>query len=134
MEPNYHKTSLSAGETVRALLLGDPAVAAITRQIAPVVIAPETSLPYLVYRRTELATVATKSGYVAADGVMIEVLCCCGAYGQSVALAEAVRHALEKRNPRPEGCVNVRGASLSASEELYEGDAYIQSLTFKILT
>lgn len=134
MEPNYHKTSLSAGETVRALLLTDPDVAALTRQIVPVVIAPETSLPYVVYRRAELATVATKHGYVASDAVMIEVLCCSGSYGQSVALAEAVRHALENRRPQSEGCVAIRGISLSASEELYEGDAYIQSLTFKILT
>ncbi len=134
MEPDFRKTSLSAGETLRALLLADALVAEITRQIVPVVIAPETPLPYVVYRRTELQPSATKSGYASADCAMIELLCCAAAYGQSVALAEAVRHALESPRRQPDGCVALRGITLAASEELYEGDAYIQSLTFRVLS
>lgn len=134
MVQNYRKTSLSAGESVRALLLSDEDVSAITPQIIPVAVAPETRLPYIVYRRTDLATTQTKSGYVAADGVMIEVMCCAATYAQSVSLAEAARYALEKRQPSPEGCVAIRGIALASSEEVYEGDAYIQSLTFKIST
>ena len=133
MVPDLHKTSLSVGETVRAILLSDEEVTAITDQIIPVAVAPETLLPYIVYRRSELSAIMTKSGYRASDCVMLEVLCCAASYSQSVSLAEAARYALERRQANPNGCVAVRSINLDAGEELFEGDAYIQSLIFKIL-
>ena len=132
MEQDLRNTSLSVGKTVRTLLLADKNVTDITTQIIPVAVAPETLLPYVVYRRAELSTIMTKSGYRASDSVIIEALCCAASYSQSIALAEAVRYALERRRPNPEGCVAIRACRLDASEELYEGDAYIQSLNFQI--
>ena len=52
-------------------------------------------------------------------------------YAQSIALAEAARHALEK--PQPQVGV-VRGCSLTDSSEVVAGDAVLQTLIFKILS
>lgn len=133
MEQNYPKTSLSVGATLRAVLVNDGAVSALCGDVIPVAVAPETRLPYIVYRRTELLPTVTKSGYPASDAVAVEVLCCAADYAQSIAMAEAARRALETCREDPAGCVKVRSMRLETSEETFEGDAYIQSLTFRIL-
>ena len=86
-------SSLSAGIIVRQLLTQSPEVQRITHRIFPIVI-DDAQLPYVVYRRAALETQPTKS-LQSADTVTIEVACYAATYGESVDLAEAVRHALD---------------------------------------
>lgn len=124
-----NKSSLSAGEIIRAVLVEDPEVAARTTKVYPVV-ADEAKLPYVVYRRTQLEQDATKSRR-GADTIGIEVLCYTEQYTPGVELAEAVRDALDGKQAEVDGLV-MRSCHLSDSEEGWQDDAYVQQLVFTV--
>ena len=123
-----NKTSLSAGAIIRAVLLDNPVVAARTRKIFPVV-TDQAELPYIVYRRASLESNPQKSGRPGTDMIELEILCCTASYAEGVELAEAVRGALDYTETEHDG-LRLRACHLTASEESYEGDAYVQQLVF----
>ena len=123
------KTSLSAGEIIRAILIDDDEVAARTKKVFPVV--PDSAeLPYILYRRTQLTKEAVK-GRVGADTVCIEILCYTADYTECVELAEAVRAALDNVQYKIDGLA-MRSCKLSDSEEGWQADAYVQQLVFEV--
>jgi hypothetical protein len=124
-----NKTSLSAGEIIRAMLAGDPEVAARTTKIFPVV-TDEAKLPYIVYRRTQLEQAPTKTR-IGADTIGIEVICYSKDYTPGVELAEAVRAALDGKQGEHAGLV-MRSCYLSDAEEGWQDDAYMQQLVFTV--
>lgn len=124
-----NKSSLSAGEIIRAVLVEDPEVAARTTKVYPVV-ADEAKLPYIVYRRTQLEQDATK-GRRGADTVGIEVICYTEQYTPGVELAEAVRDALDGKQATVDGLV-MRSCHLADSEEGWQDDAFMQQLVFTV--
>ena len=124
------KTSLSAGEIIRTILLEDSEVATRTNKVFPVA-TDCADLPYILYRRMELAAVPQKSRQPGSDEVQIEVLCYSGGYGESVELAEAVRAALDFTSAENNG-MYMRSCHLSNSEESYQDDAFDQQLVFSI--
>ena len=124
-----NKSSLSAGEIIRAVLVEDPEVAARTTKVYPVV-ADEAKLPYIVYRRTQLEQDATK-GRRGADTVCIEVICYTEQYTPGVELAEAVRDALDGKQATVDGLV-MRSCHLTDSEEGWQDDAFMQQLVFTV--
>lgn len=124
------KTSISAGETLRAILLGDPDVSRLTRKVFPVC-TDEAQLPYILYRRASLQHDAVKGRFPGADTVQMEVVIYTANYTEGVELAEAVRSALdysERRSALPP----LRSCTLTGGEEGYEGDAYVQELIFTL--
>lgn len=124
------RTSLSAGAIIRAVLLEDADVAAKTNKIFPVV-TDSAELPYIVYRRAELAQNPQKSGQPGSDEVTLEVICFTERYSEGVELAEAVRGALDMIRAEHQG-MTMRSCYLSDAEEGWENDAYSQRLVFKI--
>jgi len=125
------KTSLSAGEIIRAILIEDSEVSARVKKIFPVV-EDSAELPYIVYRRTQLEQTPTKAGVRgAADTVGIEILCYTEHYTEGVELAEAVRNALDNKQGEINGLV-MRSCYLTDSEEAWQDDAYIQQLVFNV--
>ena len=122
-----NRTSLSAGEIIRAMLIEDSEVAGRVTKIFPVV-EDKAELPYIVYRRTQLEQVPTKAGR-GADTVGIEILCYTKGYTEGVELAEAVRGALDGAQGESDGLV-MRSCYLSDSEEAWQDDAYVQQLVF----
>ncbi len=124
------KSSLSAGEIIRAILIADSEVMARANKVFPVVVEGEAILPYIVYRRTQLEQVPTKAGR-GADTVNIEVLCYTGHYTEGVELAEAVRDALDGVQGESDGLV-MRSCYLADSEEAWQDDAYVQQLVFNV--
>lgn len=124
-----NKTSLSAGEIIRAMLAEDPEVAARTTKIFPVV-TDEAKLPYIVYRRTQLEQAPTKTR-IGADTIGIEILCYTKGYTEGVELAEAVRGALDGAQGESDGLV-MRSCYLADSEEAWQDDAYVQQLVFNV--
>lgn len=124
-----NKSSLSAGEIIRAILMADSEVVARANKIFPVV-EDNAELPYIVYRRTQLEQVPAKAGR-GADMVGIEILCYTGGYTDGVELAEAVRGALDGAQGESDGLV-MRSCYLSDSEEAWQDDAYVQQLVFNV--
>lgn len=124
-----NRTSLSAGEIIRAILIEDSEVMARANKVFPVV-EDSAELPYIVYRRTQLEQDPTK-GRRGADMVGIEILCYTKGYTEGVELAEAVRGALDGVQGESDGLV-MRSCYLSDSEEAWQDDAYVQQLVFNV--
>ena len=123
------KSSLSAGEIIRAILIEDSEVMARANKVFPVV-EDNAELPYIVYRRTQLEQTPTK-GLRGADTVGIEILCYTAGYTEGVELAEAVRDALDGKQDARDGLV-MRSCYLEDSEEAWQDDAYVQQLVFNV--
>lgn len=123
------KSSLSAGEIIRALLIEDSEVKARVKKVFPVV-EDSAELPYIVYRRTQLEQTPAK-GQCGSYTVGIEILCYTAGYTEGVELAEAVRNALDGRQYTQDG-LTMRSCYLTDSEEAWQADAYIQQLVFNV--
>lgn len=123
------KSSLSAGEIIRAILIEDSEVMARAKKVFPVV-EDSAELPYIVYRRTQLVQTPVK-GQRGADTVGIEILCYTAGYTEGVELAEAVRDALDGAQGAQDGLV-MRNCYLEDSEEAWQDDAYVQQLVFNV--
>lgn len=127
------KTSLSAGEIIRSLLMADPEVGRLTEGgggVVPVMV-NNSPLPYVVYRRAGMETTPNR-GVRRCDSVAIEVLCFAEGYAQSVMLAEAVRRVLDSCEGAVCGELVMRSCHLTDSEEAWQDDAYVQQLTFTV--
>ena len=124
------KTSLSAGEVIRAALLDDKDVMARVNKIFPVV-ADSAELPYISYRRAGFEQNPQKAGAPGADSIQLEVLCFTARYTEGVELAEAVRAALDHATITQEG-LRLRSCTLTDSEEAYQDDAFVQQLVFTV--
>lgn len=124
------KTSLSAGLLVRAVLLNDPEVSALTTRIFPVVTADDT-LPYIQIRRRTMGETQMKTRSPIAGEVELELACFTGDYDQGVELAEAVRYALDNVQASY-GDMYMRSCYLVDSEETFTDDAFVQLLAFRI--
>lgn len=123
------KSSLSAGEIIRAVLTSDPEVTSRAKKVYPVV-EDTAELPYVVYRRTQLEQGQVK-GRRGNDNITIEVLCYTKGYTEGVELAEAVRDALDNKTAESDGLV-MRSCYLTDSEEAWQDDAYLQVLVFNV--
>ena len=124
------KTSLSAGEVIRAILLDDKDVMARVNKIFPVV-ADSAELPYISYRRAGFEQNPQKAGAPGADSIQLEVLCFTARYTEGVELAEAVRAALDHATIT-QGDLRLRSCTLTDSEEAYQDDAFVQQLVFTV--
>ena len=124
------QTSLNAGVIIRDILINDADVSRIATKVFPVV-TDKATLPYVAYRRSRLEHNPTKAKNPGADTVQIDINCYAATYQESVELAEAVRAALDYAQGEKDGLV-MRSCILADGEELYEDDAYVQSLSFKV--
>lgn len=122
------KTVLSAGTAVYEVLserLSDKVT-----KVFPVV-TDEAVLPYVCYHREALETAVAKNAQ-SADTATIVVDCYAATYNGSVALAEAVREALDNVSITTSAGLNVRSSYLVDAAESWTDDAYLQSLSFKL--
>ena len=124
------KTSLSAGAIIRGILIADADVSRIAKKVFPVV-TDKAELPYVAYRRSRLEHNTTKAKNPGADTVQIDINCYAATYQESVELAEAVRAALDYSQGEKDGLV-MRSCTLADGEEIYENDAFVQCLTFRV--
>lgn len=122
-----NKTSLSAGEVIRAVLIEDAEVSSRASKIYPIV-EDKADLPYIVYRRASLDKTPVKDRR-RNDTIIIEVQCYTADYTEGVELAEAVRNALDGVQIEHEGLV-MRACDLTDSQEDWINDAYVQHLEF----
>ena len=122
------KTVLSAGTAVYEVL--SERLANKVTKVFPVV-TDEAVLPYVCYHRGALETAVAKNAK-SADTATIVVDCYAATYNGSVALAEAVREALDNVSITTSAGLNVRSSYLVDATESWTDDAYLQSLSFKL--
>lgn len=122
------KTVLSAGTAVYEVL--SERLANKVTKVFPVV-TDEAVLPYVCYHREALETAVAKHAQ-SADTATIVVDCYAATYNGSVALAEAVREALDNVSITTSAGLTVRSSYLVDAAESWTDDAYVQSLTFKL--
>lgn len=122
------KTVLSAGTAVYEVL--SERLADKVTKVFPVV-TDEAVLPYVCYHREALETAVAKHAQ-SADTATIVVDCYAATYNGSVALAEAVREALDNVSLTTSAGLTVRSSYLVDAAESWTDDAYLQSLSFKL--
>lgn len=122
------KTVLSAGTAVYEVL--SERLADKVTKVFPVV-TDEAVLPYVCYHREALETAVAKHAQ-SADTATIVVDCYAATYNGSVALAEAVREALDNVSLTTSAGLTVRSSFLVDAAESWTDDAYLQSLSFKL--
>lgn len=125
-------TALSAGQVIRDLLTGTPPIMQLATAVFPVVTA-EATLPYIAFRRSKLITRSSASGggSVSADTVEMELAVYSQEYAEGLKLAELVRETLDNKQVKSAD-LTMRACVLTDAAESFDGDAYIQQLTFTI--
>ncbi len=125
-------TALSAGQVIRKLLLDTQPVMLLATAVFPVVTA-EATLPYIAFRRSRLTTRSSASGgdAAAADTVEMELAVYSQEYAEGLKLAELVRDTLDNKQVMSDD-LTMRSCVLTDAAESFDGDAYIQQLTFTI--
>lgn len=121
-------TTISFGKTIKSLLNTKSIKALIDNKVYPLIAPLNTTFPYVVYQRTSTPQATKDNAYQ--DNVSIEIIIVSNNYDQSVNIAEIIRKEIEcKRNIIVEG-FNIVDIKLVLSNETYNNDAYLQSLTF----
>lgn len=126
-----NKTSLSAGLLIREILLDNQDVSAITKHVFPLV-TDKADLPYILYRRSGMSNVHSKNRSDHNDTIQMDIICFTATYAESIALAEAVRAALDGIEAvSNDKSLSLRSCDLIDAQETWEDNAFMQSLTFE---
>lgn len=116
------KSSISVGLVLRSLLhdnlLGD-------LTIIPVVAKPDTPLPYIIYRISDIRSQKTSHGV--ADEVDVEINVFTKSYTEGVEIAEIVRYVLDDcaEGYGDEGFI-IRSCGMSSYSSMWDTDAHAQ--------
>ena len=143
------KTSLSAGEIVRELLISNDVLKSKVTKIFPV-ITDKAKLPYISYRKIGFSQDLTKSGR-GADTITMQVSVYAESYKQSLELSELVRESLDYKqfvhycgdlgvsfssdfgtDCDPSEHLIMRSCNLTDCNETWMDDAFIQNMVFTI--
>lgn len=123
------RTTISAGLMIYRLISGNKELSAKITKVFPVAV-EEATLPYIVYRRTDGDYTPVKDSE-GADSSMVEVMCCAEDYDGAVDLAELTRKALDRKKAiSPD--MEMRSCRYVKSEDLFEDDAYVVRMIFKV--
>lgn len=102
----------------------------------PIVAPNNTTYPFCVYRRTGLNVSNTKDIFNFEDSVLIELNIVSQSYEESLEKAINIKMFLEHLrgfySTTKEEKINVNNVTMIDSSEDYNGDAYIQTMSFKI--
>lgn len=130
---------LSAGAMVYDVLANDAELLTMCNKVFPLVSEVGATLPYIVYRRSNISGRGYKSvdrPLLSANTAYFEVACYADSYRQSMAMAERVAHLLDNRSftytdDETGDTLVARNIRLTDAEELWQYDAYSQILTFE---
>lgn len=120
--------SLKVGIAINRMLLDNPLIVdKVQNKVFPIVSESDIDFPFIVYRRSSLFPKYVKFGNVE-DEITIEIIALSSNYADSVEIAQLIRDTLEYKE------IESFTVTLSDACESYgEGDAYAQTLTFKLI-
>lgn len=123
-------TSISAGSLLYEILANDETVKGLATRIYPLY-EDDGKLPYCVYACIGMDQTAIKAGK-GSDHLQMQIDCYAATYAESVTLAEAIRSALDRRQTGANG-LTLNCSILTDRVEAYDGDAFVQILTFALI-
>ena len=119
-------SSLSLGKALTTILNN-----VAESKIFPIVANPDTTYPFIVYKRTGLIPANTKDRYNYRELATVEIIVAANSYSNSLEIAEQVKTELEHVRGTFNNIQFGEVVMISATED-YLDDAYIQKLTFQI--
>lgn len=119
-------SSLSLGKAITNILKD-----VCTGKVFPIVANPETTYPFIVYKRTGLIPSNTKDRYNYREMATVEIIVAADSYSKSLEIAEQVKTELEHTRGTFNN-INFGNVTMIGASEDYLVDAYTQKLTFQI--
>lgn len=130
--PSKLQTKFSVCTLIRERLLADEKIKELVDSRIYPIIAPEgTEGSYIVYVRDEYSIDRTKVG-IAYHNCIVFISCVSSSYDESQEIADAVFQALDGKYKINTEQHNINAIELVDSTEDYDGDVYIQTLSFSI--
>ncbi len=130
--PSKLQTKFSVCTLIRERLLNDEKIKELVDSRIYPIIAPEnTQGNYIVYVRDEYSIDRTKVG-IAFHNCIVFISCVSSSYDESQKIADAVFQALDGKYKINSEQHNINAIELVDSTEDYDGDVYIQTLSFSI--
>ena len=125
--------SILVGKHIRNILVGDETLSQYLQsgQITALVANENTTFPFIVFSRTGLTQSYTKDGLLESN-ITFEIVCVSTDYVESLEIANIVRNLLECKCYTDEE-LYIKQIILSAVNEDYMYDAYVQRLTFSMV-
>lgn len=125
--------SILVGKHIRNILVGDETLSQYLQsgQITALVANENTTFPFIVFSRTGLTPSYTKDGLLESN-ITFEIVCVSTDYVESLEIANIVRNLLECKRYTDEE-IYIKQIILSAVNEDYMYDAYVQRLTFSMV-
>lgn len=125
--------SILVGKHIRNILVGDETLSQYLQsgQITALVANENTTFPFIVFSRTGLTPSYTKDGLLESN-ITFEIVCVSTDYVESLEIANIVRNLLECKCYTDEE-LYIKQIILSAVNEDYMYDAYVQRLTFSMV-
>lgn len=130
--PSKLQTKFSVCTLIRERLLSDEKLKELVGNKIFPIIAPEgTTNNYIVYVRDEYSIDRTKTG-IAFHNCIVFISCVSSSYDESQKIADAVFQCLDGRYKINTKAQNINAIEMIDSTEDYDGDVYIQTLSFSI--
>lgn len=130
--PSKLQTKFSVCTLIRERLLADEKIKELVgTQIYPIIAPEGTTNNYIVYVRDEYSIDRTKVG-IAFHNCIVFISCVSSSYDESQEIADAVFQALDGKYKINTEQHNINAIELVDSTEDYDGDVYIQTLSFSI--
>ena len=124
---------LDIGKAVCDIITKDTALHELVKnKVYPIVVDQDTSFPFIVYRRGGLTISDNKNRYTPNKEATIEVVVVSMVYKEGLEIAESVVRCLCNSKGMYNG-VDIKYVSLTDASEDYVEDAFVQTLTFKII-
>lgn len=130
--PSKLQTKFSVCTLIRERLLADEKIKALVdNRIYPIIAPENTQGNYIVYVRDEYSIDRTKTG-IAFHNCIVFISCVSSSYDESQKIADAVFQCLDGKYKINTEQQNINAIEMIDSTEDYDGDVYIQTLSFSI--
>ena len=130
--PSKLQTKFSVCTLIREKLLEDEKLKELVgTQVFPIIAPEGTEGNYIVYVRDEYSIDRTKVG-IAYHNCIVFISCVSSSYDESQKIADAVFQCLDGRYKINTKAQNINAIEMVDSTEDYDGDVYIQTLSFSI--
>jgi hypothetical protein len=125
---------MNVGKALYNILSNDAEIVAICgTRVYPEIADQDASLPFIVYKVSDIQPSGTKSGSSSLDTARVDVYCVSEEYGEAMTISDEVRSALDRVGGTYTG-VNIQSIDFDTADVEYDSDqrAYIAEATYNV--